>query len=714
VRLHKTRENANGTFSIGKTWGLDGLERLEETDNLGFIITIQKPYYWMTETSKEKYAFITALIQVYRKFTGGRSPEIIGFDTIFRSSSSQGPRQAPPPQVNPYDTPPPQSNPYASPPAAMANPYASTSSPPVQTNPYATSSSPSQSNPYAAPAPPAQLNPYGASSPLSQSNPYAASPPTAQSNPYAASAASPYSNAAQYDPYANAAPPATLKRLPSETTERKPYPPDRAPARKESRASPERNRLREKSSREGGSNGVPPVPTAAGAAAAVVAPLNLSRQTSASSVPRSTPDPSGYDSSSIRSRRQQDDDSASLNSVASRPGRSGGPRPMASAPALKATALTSQRALAESPLPTRPGSAGRSTPSDATGPKVTIPSKHAPKLSISTSSSVPSKLANGPAFPTPTAEMPITVRQKSPLRKRSRSIDEAAPSEETFTAAILEIEGLLTSFDWTHPTPCATRLEALLQDELESVQSDNVHALVMNDGPQMQDFISKLDNGIKQCEELDEMLTLYLVELQALSDDVNFIESENRGLHVRTANERALEKELSELLTVMSISPREFEILRQESLGETEAIAKVEKSLLQVYLALKASSGLATQQDEDGPKENMQIVREMRRATRNESEKFLARFREFVKIKFQVIPLIKKGVDSRPSSCQYRVPSRNLRQCFPIIQVHILISIDTPGLSCLQRKSIQRVMPIYNSSICPPPANRIKTTSERS
>jgi hypothetical protein len=215
-------------------------------------------------------------------------------------------------------------------------------------------------------------------------------------------------------------------------------------------------------------------------------------------------------------------------------------------------------------------------------------------------------------------------------------MEDAAPSEETISAAMLEIENLLTTFDWTHPTPCATRLESLLQDELESVQSDNVHALVMNDGPQMHDFVSKIDEGIKQCEELDEMITLYLVELQALSDDVNFIESENRGLHVRTANERALEKELSELLTAMSISPQEFDVLRQESLGENEAIARVEKSLLQVYLALKESSGLATQQDEDGPKENMQIVREMRRTTRGESEKFLARLREFVKIKFQV------------------------------------------------------------------------------
>ena len=225
----------------------------------------------------------------------------------------------------------------------------------------------------------------------------------------------------------------------------------------------------------------------------------------------------------------------------------------------------------------------------------------------------------------------------SPQRKRPRSIDDSVPTEETLSAAMLEIESLLTSFDWSHPTPCATRLENLLTDEFESVESENVHALIMNDGAQMQDFVSRIEGGIKQCEELDEMLTLYLVELQALADDVNFIESENRGLHVRTANERELEKELSDLLKAMAISPREFEVLKQESLEKMESIEKVEQSLLQVYRALKSSQGLEEQQDTQSLTENMQIVKEIRRTTRAESEKFLARLREFVKIKFQVL-----------------------------------------------------------------------------
>jgi hypothetical protein len=257
---------------------------------------------------------------------------------------------------------------------------------------------------------------------------------------------------------------------------------------------------------------------------------------------------------------------------------------------------------------------------------------------------------------------------------------------------MLEIESLLTSFDWSHPTLCATRLETLLTDELEAVESENIHALVMNDGPQMNVFMSRVDDGIKQCEELDEMLTLYLVELQVLADDINFIESENRGLHVRTANERALEKELSELLTAMSMSPREFEVLKQESLEKLDGIDRIERSLLAVYRALKASAGLAEQEDNDGALENMQIVSEMRRTAQSESEKFLARLREFLKIKFQVT-MTKPFLIDRLNSWQYhQLKSQNRNPYSPIIQPLTLISTDMQGSFYLPKKSIQKII----------------------
>lgn len=96
VRVHKARENASGTFSIGKTWALDELshihmftgsdpateqERMEKiwAGETGFIVTLGKPYYLIAQTAKEKDFFIASLIKIYRKYTGGQIPQLTGF-----------------------------------------------------------------------------------------------------------------------------------------------------------------------------------------------------------------------------------------------------------------------------------------------------------------------------------------------------------------------------------------------------------------------------------------------------------------------------------------------------------------------------------------------------------------------------------------------------------------------------------------------------------
>ena len=96
VRVHKARENTNGTFSIGKTWNLDDLTAIQSftsavpttaeeqqnkqrAGNIGFVVTIQKPYYWQSATAKEKDFFIFSLIKIFKKYTGGRLPDLNGF-----------------------------------------------------------------------------------------------------------------------------------------------------------------------------------------------------------------------------------------------------------------------------------------------------------------------------------------------------------------------------------------------------------------------------------------------------------------------------------------------------------------------------------------------------------------------------------------------------------------------------------------------------------
>lgn len=95
--MHKARENNDGSFSIGKTWMLDDLtsiqsytafvprspveqQQKEWAGSLGFVVSVGKPYYWHARSSKEKEFFIGSLVKIYKKYTGGKIPNLIGFD----------------------------------------------------------------------------------------------------------------------------------------------------------------------------------------------------------------------------------------------------------------------------------------------------------------------------------------------------------------------------------------------------------------------------------------------------------------------------------------------------------------------------------------------------------------------------------------------------------------------------------------------------------
>lgn len=133
VRMHKARENLNGTFSIGKTWPLDDLSAVESfsgtttsssedeqrkqwAGGVGFIVTIGKPYYWQANTPKEKQFFIASLVKIYTKYTGGKAPLLIGFEDkerelLLGTTASQSRTQPPTSQTSASAQPPQSSAP---------------------------------------------------------------------------------------------------------------------------------------------------------------------------------------------------------------------------------------------------------------------------------------------------------------------------------------------------------------------------------------------------------------------------------------------------------------------------------------------------------------------------------------------------------------------------------------------------------------------------
>lgn len=110
--MHKARENNDGTFSIGKTWMLDDLSAIQcysdlpattqveqqqkqWASNVGFTVTIGKQYYWQASNYKERDFFIASLVKIYKKYTGGRVPKLIGFDDKQRQALIGEAGQAP-------------------------------------------------------------------------------------------------------------------------------------------------------------------------------------------------------------------------------------------------------------------------------------------------------------------------------------------------------------------------------------------------------------------------------------------------------------------------------------------------------------------------------------------------------------------------------------------------------------------------------------------
>ncbi|RAR16472.1 exocyst complex component protein [Stemphylium lycopersici] len=107
VKLHKARENANGTFSIGKSWPMEELSAVENYVHLnptseeeaqrkqwagekGFTVTITKPYYWEAGTAKEKEFFIGSMVKIYNKYTKGDFPILTGFSVTELNSLTNG------------------------------------------------------------------------------------------------------------------------------------------------------------------------------------------------------------------------------------------------------------------------------------------------------------------------------------------------------------------------------------------------------------------------------------------------------------------------------------------------------------------------------------------------------------------------------------------------------------------------------------------------
>ncbi|CAG8470772.1 4105_t:CDS:10 [Ambispora leptoticha] len=160
--------------------------------------------------------------------------------------------------------------------------------------------------------------------------------------------------------------------------------------------------------------------------------------------------------------------------------------------------------------------------------------------------------------------------------------------------SLINVEELLNDFNWKE-TGNAAALEERLLNELAALEAANIHAMVESDD-RLNAVIRQLDKAIAELDHMDQWLTLYTAELNSMGEDIHHIESQNRGLQVQTANQKALLAELDRLIQSITIPDEVFLILRQENLDTVQGVQRIEEAAARLQAALESTFDEATRE----------------------------------------------------------------------------------------------------------------------
>ncbi|KAI9891900.1 MAG: hypothetical protein M1814_002285 [Vezdaea aestivalis] len=703
VRMHKARENANGTFSIGKTWVLDDLTTLQSfvgstpstseeaklkdwAAGTGFTVTIVKPYFWAAGTAKEKDFFIASLIKIYKKYTAGRIPELIGFDEREtdqllgglgrpRAPSTGASSQPSESSSAQFHNRPPRSRDGSSRTpdydvGRRPTPKLSTDFEPNRTG------SPSKQDVGSRDGTPQLPNdPSRSGSPYTKenrsgSNAFQTAGSTIRSGLHQRPK-TPESNYASPEPQFQT-PPRSLAAIASPPERRRPplpestiKPPDISPpAKSEARASGLRGTL-SRGNDGTGLNGAASIEPASGFKKSDMVRLGTPDTTDSASI------------SSVKTQSVSTPPPDPPEEEGHRPGlgpmiKKKSSRDVAGAFRRAANAYNAFKPLlggASTPIEEQsPSEAGEAKKNGAaeTSPKP----EEVPAVTITRAATDLAAELQNQGLKTPVATSIEQQATKSPgtteARRQKRKSGQAAKYLEMFgiSPAVLEprhmeFEAILSEFGWDGAAGRSKKVELLqseIKRELGRVEAGSWLGQMEAKDDRIEAVEKMLDNAIAECDELDGLLTLYSVELSTLDEDIAYIEAQSQGLQVQTANQKLLHAELTKLLDTISVSPSQLYILRDGDLESTKSQSDIESALALLYKAmvtidpsLRPDTDLSARPGEDGLSFNsgqtggygnselgsMRALKEKKDGYRNESISFLRRLRQFMHGKFE-------------------------------------------------------------------------------
>ncbi|KIO33327.1 hypothetical protein M407DRAFT_234528 [Tulasnella calospora MUT 4182] len=175
----------------------------------------------------------------------------------------------------------------------------------------------------------------------------------------------------------------------------------------------------------------------------------------------------------------------------------------------------------------------------------------------------------------------------------------AIGEEDPAEATMANVEEMLEGIEWGFAggyagaakkgrTGAADMIEARLLDELMALEKANIHSFLESDD-RVAIVLNYIDDAIKELDEMDGYISAYKVQLNSVSEDISFIQSQDRGLQVQTQNQKALLNELENLLRTVDVDTNALSALTQSSLESLQGIKRLEGAVTELYKALVAS-----------------------------------------------------------------------------------------------------------------------------
>ncbi|EUC63920.1 exocyst complex component Sec3 [Rhizoctonia solani AG-3 Rhs1AP] len=238
-------------------------------------------------------------------------------------------------------------------------------------------------------------------------------------------------------------------------------------------------------------------------------------------------------------------------------------------------------------------------------PRMRTPVKGSPSLSQNTPlSRIASKATIRPPSPPSRVPSPTTMQpsRRDPNARISyfdptnqavleRLLQQGADGEAG-ESALANVEDMLDGFEWQLKSGgvsggAADQIEARLKDELMALEKANIHSFVESDD-RLALVLKFIDDALGELNDMDSMISSYKVHLNAVGDDISYIQSQNRGLQVQTQNQKTLLNEIEQLLKTVHVDRDSLLVLTQESLESQRGIQRLEDAAAQLYRALLA------------------------------------------------------------------------------------------------------------------------------